>query len=75
MLFTDLHYTARPRVWNQGDEGLGKDTCKRASVLVLEEQSFTLRTKTLKAICFAKQSAKNSIHVCGQRGIQKCGLY
>ncbi len=57
--FTDLHYTAKPRVWQQGDEGLGEDICKRASVMVLKEQSFTLRTKTLKTICFAKQSAKN----------------
>jgi hypothetical protein len=32
---TDLHYTARPRVWQQGDEGLGEDICKRASVLDL----------------------------------------
>jgi hypothetical protein len=32
---TDLHYTAWPRVWQQGDEGLGEDICKRASVMVL----------------------------------------
>jgi hypothetical protein len=56
--FADLHYTAKLRVWQQGGEGLGEDVCKRASVMVLKEQNFTLRTKTLKAICFAKQSAK-----------------